>query len=587
MIDDILKCGWDDSKLLIFSDNIFSPLIYYSHLSSIIITTLIGSYLFIRNPRSPYALILFVISCVFCIWVFSDLVLWANESIKNIMFFWSLTIISEPILYALILIFILIYSSKKGLSRYEGLIIIILLLPTIILAPTNHGIIGFNLTNCNREVVEGWLVYYGFFIECIYSIWVIFSIVRYYRCSQGLEKSEIIKVGTSTSIFLLIFLISNIIGSLTSNWSIAQYGIFSMPIFFLLISSTVSDLKSVKISVMETKILIFSQIILVISLLFIQSLDIMRVVIVITTAIFTILGRYIILYIKNEVEQNNRISRLVSKISTLNSSLSTQVAEQTKEIYLSYNLEKKARRELEKLNETKDQFVSIAQHNLRIPITSINNRLNNIVSGKYGEINPEISKVLMEAIDSSNNLTNIANDFKDIAKLKAGSQILNLSTASLLPILESVLQELKIDIEQKKIRVSYPTNPNDWPIVHIDVNKIREVLIVIIENAIKYNIIGGTIHISNIVEVNNLIITIENSGIGITTEEKENILNHSFYRSNRAKDVNPTGMGIGLSVSRSVVEAHHGTLNIESKGRECGATVTVSLPLNFLLPTEV
>lgn len=553
MVDTLTQpiCGSEIPNFLGLDFSTAPTLLFYAYIPIVFFAICVSIFIYTQNPKTQSNNFLIIMIGFFVLWVVNVLLQWVASYHQVIITAWRMTAIFEFGLYVTAFMLSYAYLFKRIIKRRYKILYLISILIVIAISTTKLNIASYDIEKCEGIIGPLWNLIY-----CLEpTIILIISFIGLKSIWNKAPKSTVLQniifiIGID--VFLFTFFISNIYAEVMHNYEINLIGPIGMVVFMLLFSYNMikDNFLSLKFFFIQLTIIILVS--LTLSLLFLSDLRIIYIEIFFIISAILVFG-YIL----------------------------------TKFFSLSYNLEKKARRELEKLNETKDQFVSIAQHNLRIPITSINNRLNNIVSGKYGEINPEISKVLMEAIDSSNNLTNIANDFKDIAKLKTGSQILNLSTASLLPILESVLQELKIDIEQKKIRVSYPTNPNDWPIVHIDVNKIREVLIVIIENAIKYNIIGGTINISNIVEVNNLIITIENSGIGITTEEKENILNHSFYRSNRAKDINPTGMGIGLSVSRSVVEAHHGTLNIESKGRECGATVTVSLPLNFLLPTEV
>ncbi|MFA6295141.1 MAG: ATP-binding protein [Candidatus Paceibacterota bacterium] len=126
----------------------------------------------------------------------------------------------------------------------------------------------------------------------------------------------------------------------------------------------------------------------------------------------------------------------------------------------------------------------------------------------------------------------------------------------------------------------------------IDASKIREALLIVIENAIKYNNPEGTINITtNIINTKNpedikstenkekvLEIIIENTGVGIASKDKDNIFKHLFYRTDKAKTANPTGMGIGLSVARAIVRAHHGELTIESEGENMGAKITIKLP---------
>ena len=93
-------CQWDTARFLIISDNVFAPLIYYSHFFALIPSFLIGLFVFIKDRKALTNRVLFFITSLFSLWVFADLVLWANEKPNLIMFFWSLQIIIEPLIYA-------------------------------------------------------------------------------------------------------------------------------------------------------------------------------------------------------------------------------------------------------------------------------------------------------------------------------------------------------------------------------------------------------------------------------------------------------------------------------------------------------
>ncbi len=271
----------------------------------------------------------------------------------------------------------------------------------------------------------------------------------------------------------------------------------------------------------------------------------------------------------------------------VNSTLSEKVAEQTAEVRKAYGLEKHARRELEKLNETKDQFIMITQHHLRTPVTSIRWQLEAMLGGTYGTFNPKQIQALTDTNTAVERLTRIVDDFLNITALKVGSQILNIETGNLLPLVEDVLHELKIDIEKMHLKVVYPHDGASWPDLEIDAGKMREVLLIILENAVKYNVDGGTIEIKTRVvdgtSGRTFEMMVENTGIGLIAEDREKLFTRHFYRSKRAQSANPIGMGIGLSVARAVVRAHHGTLEIESDGEEMGARVKVGMPrVSFL-----
>jgi signal transduction histidine kinase len=267
------------------------------------------------------------------------------------------------------------------------------------------------------------------------------------------------------------------------------------------------------------------------------------------------------------------------ELDDLNSSLSQKVAEQTKEVREAYEIEKKARRDLEKLNDSKNQFIMITQHHLRTPVTTIDWELESMLAGAYGSIMPELKTAIIDTQTAAKRLTHIIDDFLNIAALKAGGSILNLSRHSLKPAIIDILGELKLDIARMRIAVTYPQDETDWPELSIDHDKMREILLIIMENAVKYNRDSGFINISTRAYDDRFEISIENSGIGITFEETEKIGSALFYRGQSARSINPTGMGIGLSVAKAIIRAHHGIFSIKSNGAGKGTVVTVTLPL--------
>lgn len=290
---------------------------------------------------------------------------------------------------------------------------------------------------------------------------------------------------------------------------------------------------------------------------------------VITFIVFLILAFYLFKVSLREAEQKDQLS-------SLNATLSQRVAEKTKEVRQAYEVEKKARWELEKLNETKDQFVMIAEHHLRMPIAVIHRRLE-MISEIVGTDRKEIQEVLNDTSDSVNILANTIGSLSGITTLKPGQNILNLSKTNLKTIVEDVIKELKFYVEDLHISITYPKDKENWRELHIDRDKIYEVILIIIENAIKYNHDHGTINISTRSDGDHFEITIENTGIGMTEEEQETISKQTFYRSKEAKKLNPLGMGVGLSVARSIINAHHGSLELKSGGRDAGARVIIRL----------
>ncbi|MGC9605706.1 MAG: HAMP domain-containing sensor histidine kinase [Minisyncoccia bacterium] len=290
-----------------------------------------------------------------------------------------------------------------------------------------------------------------------------------------------------------------------------------------------------------------------------------------TFGAFLVLSAYLIRGVLREAKQREQLD-------DLNRNLEQKVADQTVEIRKSYEAEKHARAELEKLNDAKNQFIMITQHHLRTPVTSLIWGLESVLKGVTGVIGSETRSAVEGMKSSADRLMHIVDDFLNITTLKIGTSILNISDRSLKPAIEGIIEELQPEIKRMNIAVSWPRNDRGWPELKIDYDKMREILFIVVENAVRYNREGGIVTISTKTGGGSFELSIENTGIGITQEEARKIGSSLFYRGECARKAHPIGMGIGLSVVKAIVKAHHGSFSIESKGKEEGAKVTVELP---------
>lgn len=354
-----LQCDWPPVYFLIFSKGVFDPLVYYSHLTGLILCIALAVLIVIKKPRLLVTnlLLLFTISIGF--WLFADSILWASNSPQQIMFFWSTLILIEPFIYALALYFVYVFYGNKDILTKKKILIFCPLFVTILLTPTRFALLGFDMTNCDRAVIEGPLVNYNYILEIIYLIWILILTITIRKKIPKNEIMQKLPVSFGMILFLSLFLLGNVIGSFfyfnsdaftaLNSWAIGQYGLFGIPIFigFLLYSIVKFNLFSIKLVGVE--VLVFAIIFLVASQYFFIVLNTLSVVMLTLTLILVCIGGYFLI-------QNARRLRYLDK--------------------------------------QKSEFISIATHHIATPLTVVKGYLELIQDGRYGKMPDEMKKTI-------------------------------------------------------------------------------------------------------------------------------------------------------------------------------------------------
>ncbi len=544
----------------------YGDVVYFSHLIPIFISLTLSLSVLFKSKLSRLSLHFFIFTSLSCLWLVLDTVTWISTDYFTIILSWIPLDLVSVLFFISAMHFLRCLSDSNTYTKRQSVFDLILISPFVLSILFKKSIVGFDINSC--EVIDNTeIIAYKFIVEAIIILRiVIMSKIGWYKKGISIVTIAILA-------FLISFSITGLVSSLTGIYEINMYSLFILPISLFIVIFSVIDFNTFSLRTDSQKIVVYILILLaMVQMFFIRKdnylIDIVNIV------LYLSLGKLLMKSINNEIASTKNITIRLDRTDKLNSNLNQIILDQTSEIRHAYEMEKKSKRELEKLSETKDKFINIIQHNLRVPITRISNELS-----KLNNSNKEINT--KDVNSQINHLRRVADDLKDISKIQLGSQILNLSSSSVLPLLEEVIDELRIDILKSNITVFLPIEDIHWPKINIDQNKIKEVLFVVIENAIRYNKKDGTIEIKTDGKQDYFTIEISNTGIGISNTEINKLFDRTFYRSDRAREINPTGMGIGLYVSRSIIEAHHGNLDIYPDSNNI-VTVSISIPYDFL-----
>lgn len=260
---------------------------------------------------------------------------------------------------------------------------------------------------------------------------------------------------------------------------------------------------------------------------------------------------------------------LYDQVIDLNVNLQNKVKIQTAEI-----TEKNVR--LQKLLEMKDDFMHIASHQLRTPLTALVGLLEMQETGDFERLKPEKATEMKHNIFlSAMRLRNIVNDLLKAAEAETGLEV-EFEQIDVKELIYEAINTLKPEYDKSGLFIKFKSG-NNIPKITGSSRYLREVFMNLIHNAQRYTKLGGA-NISLDKDGDKLIFTITDTGIGVTKEEQR-VLFTKFTRGRRAIQFRPDGSGLGLFIIKNIIEAHKGTIELSSEGENKGTTVKVILPI--------
>ncbi|MFA6474839.1 MAG: HAMP domain-containing sensor histidine kinase [Patescibacteria group bacterium] len=537
-------CPWETAQYFIYSSNI-PTLFFYSHIPAIIVALLVGFLVFYRSGKSKVGISLLTVSILFSLWCLFDLIVWATNRPDVVLFFWSLQILVEPFVYLICFYLAYIFIKNKDLLLKWKLLAILLYLPVVLLLPTNYSLIGVNVSTCNA--IEGFMAqYFTYIIESVFILSITFlTIFEYRKISTPTRKKEVMIFGIGIVLFLIAFSSGNLIGSFTENWTLAQVGLIGMPIFIGFLMYGIVKYKTFNIKLVGSFALVFSLATLNFSMIFISQVETLRIVTTVTFLLTIIFGIALIKNILLEIKQNQAIEQLI---------------------------------------KARSDFLTVASHQLRTPVSLITGTLSLMQDGTIDQLPPDQKAKLLEGIFvKSRKLTCIINDILQASEM----DIMNfhLSKEAIKPLdVQKLLKKVYTDLQEKadasKITLTYEQVASDKAVmVSGNEHYLENALFNIVDNAIKYTPKGFVKMELLLPEIgtNKVIVKISDSGIGVPVDDQPKIF-EKFTRARNAVNSYADGSGLGLFIVKKIIEAHPGgKIYFISPGEGKGTTFYVEL----------
>ncbi len=248
--------------------------------------------------------------------------------------------------------------------------------------------------------------------------------------------------------------------------------------------------------------------------------------------------------------------------------LECRVEEQTAELRM-------ANDKLEEYNRLKDEFVSTASHELRTPLSIIMGAIRLVLDEIPGQIVPEQRKVLAVAMENVQRLARLVDSLLTISIIESGGPALRLSSVNICELVKDTVSDcrplgleegVRLDCEVPQCRID----------VCLDPDKIKEVLINLIYNSLKFTPQGGWTKVICAKQDDRILLTVQDSGVGIAKEHIPKLFD-KFTQFGRKAGPGDNGTGLGLAIAKKLIERQGGTIEVVSEVGK-GTTFTVSLP---------
>ncbi len=215
------------------------------------------------------------------------------------------------------------------------------------------------------------------------------------------------------------------------------------------------------------------------------------------------------------------------------------------------------------LDVAKDDFISMASHQLRTPLTSVKGYISMVLEGDAGKLTPTQKKLLNQSFFSAQRMVYLIADLLNVSRLKTGKFVMETTPVNLADVAEEELTQLKEIAASRSLKLNYD-KPKKFTEVMLDETKIRQIIMNFVDNAIYYTPAGGHIEVKLTDTPTTIEFRVTDNGIGVPKSEQPHLFT-KFYRAGNARKARPDGTGLGLFMAKKVIIVQGGSLIFESK----------------------
>lgn len=415
------------------------------------------------------------------------------------------------------------------------------------------GLIRGVLVESGRENVlqfnPWWYTLYITYVIGYFS-WVFFILIAKYRSAVGDLRTQVAYIIAGTITTASVSVVTNLLFPFFSIFEFNWVGQISIAAMMMSITYAILKHHLFDVRIVATELFVFFLWVFILARALLSTSHVERLSNLALLVITIVVGLLLIRSVIREVEQRERIEHLAKSLERANARL----------------------KELDKL---KSEFVSIASHQLRSPLTAIKGYASLLLEGSFGKVENAAREAIQRIFESSNLMALSVEDFLNVSRIEQGRMKYELSDFDMEKLVRIAVDEMLPIVTKKGLTLSFVPGA-DLHFVHADFGKMKQVVANLIDNAVKYTP-QGSITVSLARSGGSVRVIVRDTGVGIPKETIGKLFDR-FVRAENANTVNVSGTGLGLYVAKQMVEAQRGKVWAESEGEGKGSTFIVEMP---------
>lgn len=481
-----------------------------------------------------------------------------NFAIVSLKIAWFATPFLFVFLYFFIINLIKRQDEHRTLTKY---VIIGALIIAIMAGFTDLVISGTTFVNIYYTIIYGKAMYFYLGVGLSLFAAPIYFLSKEYSGLTSQVKEEIRFILLGIFVFYVLNIIFNVV---------LPVGFRLNNLYFIGDYSTIILLGCIAYAILKhglfnTKMIASESIVIALSIgLFAEIFNFNSLIMVVTQAIIWILATYggyqLIKSVKIEIKQREDLAVLAKQLEDANSHL----------------------KEIDKL---KDDFLSMASHELNTPIAAIEGYLSMILQeGMGGKIPDKAREYLQTVFTSSQRLASLVKDLLNVSRIESGRIHIIYEQKQITAVIDQAIMEVMSKAREAKHTLTFEKPIKPIPLTYFDVTRVTEIMINMLGNSIKYTPPGGKITVRTVSDGKKIVVSVEDNGKGIP-KERVNAVFEKFTQVDVMKD-EVKGTGLGMYIAKKFIELMNGQIWFQSPGEGKGTTFYISLPVLAEKPAD-